>query len=54
VETCTLYARGRTWGLFTAAVELPRRRASLRIVTGGGAIERLPLAVRPGQRVLFG
>jgi hypothetical protein len=54
LETRTLYARGRTWGQFRAAVALPRRRASLRIVTGGGAIEKLALAVRPGQRVLFG
>jgi len=49
LETRTLYARGGTWGQFQAAVELPRRRASLRIVTGGGAVAKFALPVRPAS-----
>jgi hypothetical protein len=47
-----LYARGTTWGQFDAAVS-GARGASLKVYGRRGAVETVPLRLRPGQQRVF-
>jgi hypothetical protein len=48
-----LYARGKTWGQFDAAVS-GARGASLKVYGRRGVVEEIALRLRPGQQRAFG
>jgi len=49
-----LYERGATWGQFSAAVESRGSDPQLLVYGDHGLLERLSLALRPGEQRIFG